>query len=277
MGNNCKDIKQLLQKIFEERGFDFRQYKTSMLKRRLARRLTTTGSGTYLDYARRLDTNPEEYKKLFDDLTINVSHFFRNPLTFELLHKVVLPEMIEYKQRSMDNTIRIWSAGCAHGEEPYSIAILLIELLGKNLKNYNITIYATDIDTDALENAKNGKYSDDSVVEVKKGLLDRYFHCDGNYRIKEQVKELVDFSYHDLTSEKSIAPINSVFANFDLILCRNVLIYFSRALQDKVFNKFTKNLNKNGYLVLGEAETRSDDMKNNFVCVDSLNKIYQKR
>lgn len=257
----------------------------SMLKRRLERRLTATrspariGSGgeAYLDYARFLDSHPEEYKKLFDDLTINVSRFFRNPLTFELIYKVVLPDMIEYKQRSMDNMIRIWSTGCADGEEPYSIAILLAELLGKQLKNYNITIYATDIDTDALDNAKTGIYSEDCVVEVKKGLLDKYFHFDGNYRIKEDVKELVDFSYHDLTSEKFIAPTKSVFINFDLILCRNVLIYFSRTLQNKVFNNFTHDLNKNGYLILGEAETLPDDFKSDFVCGDNLSKIYQRK
>ncbi|MEK6764924.1 MAG: protein-glutamate O-methyltransferase CheR [Planctomycetota bacterium] len=276
MPTNDKDLQQLLQKVFEERGFDFRQYKMSMLKRRMERRLTVTRSESYIDYAKLLDSHPEEYKKLFDDLTINVSRFFRNPLTFELIYKVVLPDMIEYKQISMDNMIRIWSAGCANGEEPYSVAILLAELLGKQLKNYNITIYATDIDTDALNDAKTGIYSGESVAEVKKGLLDKYFHFDGNYRIKEHVKELVDFSYHDLTSEKFIAPTKSVFVNFDLILCRNVLIYFSRPLQDKVFNNFTHDLNKKGYLILGEAETLPDDFKNDFVCGNNLSKIYQK-
>lgn len=277
MPTNDKDLKQLLEKVFEERGFDFRQYKTSLLKRRLARRLTATGAASYRDYAGILDAHPEEYKKLFDDLTINVSHFFRNPLTFELLYKVVLPEMIEFKQKSMDNMIRIWSAGCANGEEPYSIAILLIELLGEKWNNYNITIYATDIDTEALDKARTGKYSEESVAEVKKGILDRYFHFDGNYRIKEHVKELVDFSYHDLTSEKFIAPTKSVFTNFDLILCRNVLIYFSKPLQEKVFTNFKKDLNKNGYLVLGEAGTLPDDFKSDFVCVDNLSRIYQKK
>lgn len=277
MDNDDKDLIQLLERVFEKRGFDFRQYKTSMLKRRLERRLTATGSASYRDYAGILDANPEEYNKLFDDLIINVSHFFRNPLTYELIYKVVLPSMIEYKQSSMDNMIRIWSAGCAHGEEPYSIAILLIELLGKQIKNYNITIYATDIDTDALDNARTGKYSEESVVEVKKGIMDRYFHFDENYIIKENVKELVDFSYHDLTSEKFIAPAKSVFTNFDLILCRNVLIYFSKPLQQKVFSNFENNLNRNGYLILGEAETLPDDFKSDFVCADKFSKIYQKK
>lgn len=196
---------------------------------------------------------------------------------FELIYHVVLPDMIEFKQISMDNMIRIWSAGCSHGEEPYSIAILLIELLDKQLKNYDINIYATDIDTDALDKAKTGKYSEESVAEVKKGLLDKYFHFDGNYIIKEGIKNIVDFSFHDLTSEKFIAPAKSVFTNFDLILCRNVLIYFSNPFQKKVFSNFKNNLNKNGYLVLGEAETLPDDFQSDFVCVDNLSRIYQKK
>lgn len=277
MHTSDKDLRQLLQKVFNVRGFDFRQYKTNLLKRRLKRRLTATGSESYLDYAKFMDSHPEEYKKLFDDLTINVSCFFRNPLTFEILYKVVLPGILEYKEKSTDNMIRIWSAGCANGEEPYSIAILLIDLLGKKLNNFDINMYATDIDTDALDNAKIGKYTEDSVKEVKKRHLDRYFFFDENYLINEQVKDLVDFSYHDLTSDKFFAPAKSVFTNHDLILCRNVLIYFSRTLQKKVFENFTNDLNKNGYLILGEAETLPSDFHNNFICVDNLSKIYQKK
>lgn len=247
-----------------------------MLKRRLARRLSTTGTASYGDYAKILDAQPEEYKSLFDDLTIKVSWFFRNPLTFELLYKVVLPKMISRKEQSMDKMIRAWSAGCAHGEEPYSVAILLAELLGEQLKDYHITIYATDIDSNALNRARIGEYAEDSVLEIKKGLLDKYFYYDGNYRIKECVKELVDFSLHDLTSEKVIVPPQSIFSNFDLILCRNVLIYFSKDLQEKVLNNFETALNEEGYLVLGESEILADDISMGFVCINGLNKIYQK-
>lgn len=271
-----KDLQQLLQKIFEERGFDFRQYKKDMLKRRLARRLSATRTASYGDYAKILNAQPEEYKRLFDDLTIKVSYFFRNPLTFELLYRVVLPEMITRKEQSMDKMIRVWSAGCAYGEEPYSVAILLTELLGEQLKNYYITIYATDIDGDALNRARIGVYSENSVLEIKKGLLDKYFYYNGNYRIKECVKELVAFSLHDLTSEKIIVPSESVFTNFDLILCRNVLIYFSKDLQKKVLNNFGTALNEKGYLVLGESEMLMDDTRMGFVCTDYQNKIYQK-
>ncbi len=271
-----KDLKLLMEKIFLERGFDFRLYAKELLKRRLARRMTETGAASYKDYARVLDAKPEEYKNLFNDLTVNVSHFFRNPLIFEFIYKVILPKMILYKQDSMENEIRIWSAGCAHGEEPYSIAILLLESLGKHLKNYNITIYATDIDTEVLEHAKAGVFPEENIQEVKKGLLDKYFQYDGNYRIKEEVKELVDFSYHDLTSEKFIAPKKSVFTNFDFILCRNVLIYFNRTLQRKVLSNLIINLNKNGYILLGEMEFLPDIMQGNLICLGDIYNIYQK-
>jgi chemotaxis methyl-accepting protein methylase len=270
------DLKNLLQKIFEARGFDFREYSKDMLKRQLDRRLSATSAQTYQDYAKILDSHPEEYKKLFDDLTVNVSCFFRDPLAFEVLYKVILPKIIALKEQSMDKIIRVWSAGCAQGEEAYSTAILLSEILGKKLKDYHIVIYATDIDSDALNKAQIGEYAEDHILEVKKGFLDKYFYHNGGYRINENIKKLVDFGFHDLTSEKTIVPPQSVFANFDLILCRNVLIYFSKELQKKVLANFKTALNEKGYLVLGETETLIGDMQMEFVCVDSLSKIYQK-
>ncbi|HHT9107031.1 MAG TPA: CheR family methyltransferase [Candidatus Wunengus sp. YC63] len=276
MKSNDDGLRLLLSKIYEERGFDFRQYNTNMLERRLARRLSTTGAKTYQEYARVLDVDSSEYEKLFDGLTINVSHFFRDPLVFELLYKVVLPEMIAYKAQHGDTYIRTWSAGCAQGEEPYSVAILLTELLGEQLNDYHVTIYATDIDRNALDKAKIGEYQESGVLEVKKGFLDKYFSHNRSYKIKESIKELVDFSFHDLASEKFIAPPRSVFANFDLILCRNVLIYFTRELQRKVLSNLEAALNKGGYLVLGETETLPMNMQKDFICKDGMCKIYQK-
>lgn len=275
MHYNDNDINLLLNKVLKKRNIDFARYNPEMIKRRVAIRLAATRTKTYGDYAKILDANPDEYKKLLDDLTINVSHFFRNPLTFELIDKIVLPDLISFKQKKGDNMIRVWCAGCSTGEEPYSMAILLLELLGKQIKNYNVTIYATDIDNEVLRKAKIGEYQEDSILKVKKGLLDKYFYYDGSYKIKEVVKEQVDFSYHDLSSERSVAPTRSVFANFDLILCRNVIIYFSKELQEDVLNNFKCTLNKEGYLVLGEVETLPDDMQDNFVCIDNYNNIYQ--
>lgn len=277
MHTNDEELKQLLQKVFEERGLDFRAYNKTMLRRRLARRLLAWKTESYREYARMLDTHPEEYKELFDSLTISVSHFFRNPLTFEFLYQVILPEMITYKEQSRDAMIRVWSAGCAHGEEPYSVAILLAELLGERLKDYRVTIYATDIDTDALGMAKMGEYAEDSILEVKKGFLNKYFHHrNGKYQIGADIKALVDFGFHDLTSEKAVVPSQSVFTNFDLILCRNVLIYFNRELQKRVNNNLQTVLNNKGYLILGEAETLTNDVPPGFICRNDLCKIYQK-
>lgn len=277
MHDHNEELKQLLQKVFEERGLDFRAYNKTMLRRRLARRLLALRTESYKEYARMLDTHPEEYKELFDTLIISVSHFFRNPLTFEFLYQVVLPEMITHKEQSRDTMIRVWSAGCAHGEEPYSVAILLAELLGERLKDYRVTIYATDIDTDALNKAKVGEYAEDSILEVKKGFLNKYFHYkNGNYQIGDDIKALVDFSFHDLTSEKVVVPSQSVFANFDLVLCRNVLIYFNRELQKRVINNLKTVLNEKGYLVFGEAEILTDNAHSDIICRDGLCKVYQK-
>lgn len=277
MHDHDEELKQLLQKVFEERGLDFRAYNKTMVRRRLTRRLLALRTESYKEYARILDTYPDEYKELFDSLIISVSHFFRNPLMFEFLYQVILPEMITHKEQSRDTMIRVWSAGCAHGEEPYSVAILLAELLGERLKNYRITIYATDIDADAINKAKMGKYAEDSIFEVKKGFLNKYFHHkSGSYQIVSDIKALVDFSFHDLTSEKVVVPPQSVFANFDLVLCRNVLIYFNRELQKRVINNLEIVLDKKGYLVLGEAETLTVDVQSGFICRNDLCKIYQK-
>ncbi|MBF8277052.1 MAG: CheR-type methyltransferase protein [Candidatus Brocadiaceae bacterium] len=277
MHTNDEELKRLLQKVFEERGLDFRAYNKTMLKRRLARRLCALRTESYKEYARTLDTHLEEYKELFDSLIISVSHFFRNPLTFEFLYEVILPEMITYKEQSRDAMIRVWSAGCAHGEEPYSVAILLAELLGERLKDYRVTIYATDIDTNALNEAKVGQYTEDSILEVKKGILNKYFHHkNGYYQIGADIKALVDFCFHDLTSEKVVVPSQSVFTNFDLILCRNVLIYFNQELQKRVINNLKTVLNEKGYLVLGEAEILTDDGHSDIICRNGLCKIYQK-
>lgn len=277
MHDHDEELKQLLHKVFEERGLDFRAYNKTMLRRRLARRLLALKTESYREYARMLDTHPEEYKELFDSLTISVSHFFRNPLTFEFLYQVILPEMITHKEQSRDAMIRVWSAGCAHGEEPYSVAILLAELLGERLKDYRVTIYATDIDTDALGMAKMGEYAEDSILEVKKGFLNKYFHHkNGKYQVGADIKTLIDFGFHDLTSEKVVVPSQSVFTNFDLILCRNVLIYFNRELQKRVINNLKTALDERGYLILGEAETLATDAYSGFICRNDLCKVYQK-
>ena len=148
----------LLEKVYRDGGYDFREYKHGTVMRRLERRLHDTGAKTCQDYIQFLDAHPEEYQKLADDLTIKVSGFFRSPYTFQQVASLVLPELVSYK-RNRDPSLRFWSTACAYGEEPYSMAILLAEFLGNRLSAFNISIHATDISQEALRKAQAGMYS----------------------------------------------------------------------------------------------------------------------
>src|SRR3972149_3032043 len=242
-----KELEVLLQKIFDERGMDFRDYKRTSLKRRIQKRLEVNNLNTYAEYMKLLDSNPEEYARLFDTLLINVTEFFRDPEAFEILGNEVIPQIISRKNKG--DPIRIWSAGCASGEEPYSIGILLAEQLGEAIKDHEIRIYATDIDENALAEARRGSHSEDKLKDVKKKQIDKYFTLEtGGYRINRTIRQMVIFGSQNLATD---APIS----HLDLIVCRNVLIYFNLDLQNKLLMRFHYGLNRDGYIFFGKSES----------------------
>ncbi len=274
-----QDLEILLRKVVKQTGYDFSQYRHGTIKRRVFKRLLATGVPDYQAYMRLLDQYPEEYRRLIRELTIKVSHFFRNPYVFELLNRIVLPEIFKKKERQKEPAIRVWSAGCAYGEEAYSIAMLLAEYLRdkkKDTSDYSISIFATDIDEHALARAKTGVYEGDVLSEVKKRFLDRYFVCNGRYSVTDEIKDLVVFCRHDLTSSRQIAPPVGIVHNYDLILCRNILIYFSPSLQRRVMLNLLNSLNPGGFLVLGEAESVLKEFESLLTVKDPRARIYQK-
>jgi len=202
---------------------------------------------SYREYMRLLDD--EEYEKLFEALTINLSYFFRDGTTFEALRDKVLRPLLREKAEQGSRLVRVWSAGCAGGEEPYSVAILFHELLGGELQNWRIRILATDLDAGALEKARRGVYDEFSFRGMDPRYLRRYFDpvSQGEYAIKPQVAALVKFERHDLIADPPPRRL-------DLILCRNVLIYFSREQQGRLLKTFHRALNDRGYLVIGKTE-----------------------
>ncbi len=274
-----QELDILLEKIVKETGYDFSQYRHGTIKRRIFKRLLATGVVDFQAYLGFLDEYPEEYRRLIKELTIKVSCFFRNPYVFELLNKIVLPDILRRKEMERGPAIRVWSAGCAYGEEAYSIAMLLVEYLKgkkKELSDYFISIFATDIDNDALTRAKLALYEDEALYEVKKLYLDRYFVHNGRYSVSDEIKDLVVFCQHDLTSTRQIAPPVGVVHSYDLILCRNVLIYFSLPLQRRVMFNLLRSLNPGGFLVLGEAESVLKEVEPLLTLVDARARIYQK-
>lgn len=269
-------IDQILKFLQDQRKYDFTGNRFSMLERRISKRLFSTGSQNFDEYFQYLLKTPQELDKLVDVLTVNVSSFFRDPLSFGHV-EIILREMVLTKLEKNDNSLRIWSAGCAYGEEPYTVAIILSEIFQKEKTNPNTYIFATDIDKKALETAQKGVYGHDAVKDIRFGLLQKYFSKKpDSYKIEPEIKEMVRFSHHDLLGKKSYMPPESVFGDFDIVFCRNVLIYFDIAFQDIIFSKLYRSLNSNGLLILGETEVLSEKYKNNFKRVTKYFKIYRR-
>jgi chemotaxis methyl-accepting protein methylase len=269
MGNMTEEneeLQRLLDKIYQERDFDLRGYKETVLTRRLGRRLHARGVDTYARYSHVLDQDPIEYDRLFNDLTIKVSSFLRDDAAFQMLEKTVLPTLVNQRTRN----IRIWSAGCATGEEPYSIAMLLLEIVGQGIGLPDGIILATDVDTNALERAREGWYSEKSIDSIRPAWLDKYFVAErSGFRIQPIVRRLVFFEKHNLVSDP---PCH----DFDLVLCRNVLIYFDPTLQMKVLKNFHEVLKEGGFLLLGKAEVPVGETRALFSCVDIKAKLFRK-
>jgi chemotaxis protein methyltransferase CheR len=258
------------KKILRDTSLDLHQYKDKYIRRRIAVRMHAKKVSTYRDYMRLLSSEPSEYDNLLRDLTINVTHFFRDPEVFHILEEEYLPLMIYDKVQNNRKIIRIWSAGCASGEEPYSLAIILHDLFGNDLKAFTISILATDIDENSLEAAKTGIYPPEQVEKIRLGFLNSYFRFDGEmYHLSDEIKDMVRFKKMDLFTHPKMG-------NFDIIVCRNVLIYFTKEMQQKLFEIFYNTLNCGGYLVLGKTESLSGEIQGKFHAMNIRERIYQK-
>lgn len=258
-------------------GVDFSGYSPGMIERRIDIRQSVCGFsdlGAYRDF---LTAHPDEAKCLLDSLTIKVSRFFRDALTYEYLAARILPELLSRSETEPTAPLRIWSAGCSTGEEPYSVAILLHDL--QKLKEYSppTTIFATDISQPALQKAKAGAYDYDSVQDVKLRILNEYFSKrDDHYLLRSVLKSTVHFGVFDLLSKLASSPPDAIFGSFDLILCRNVLIYLDDTRQLEIFHKLYRSLAVNGYLVLGESEALANDYQFKLIQMNDCSRIYRK-
>ncbi|MBI5300170.1 MAG: protein-glutamate O-methyltransferase CheR [Deltaproteobacteria bacterium] len=265
-----KDLLELLNKIHRERGVDFTLYRTAHLERRLGARLRARQTQSYNDYIKILDQDPEEYIKLFDTLFIHVSHFFRDPKAWDCLRKNVLPEIIRGKEERHLKKIRIWCAGISMGQEVYTVAILLKEALGKEIDNFRPQIYGTDVDHGTLMQAMEGRYTEQDLREIGPALLHKYFQqSNGIFTIDDSVRLITKFMAHNLVTQPSLG-------NMNLILCRNVLIYFSKELQAVILEKLYRALQRGGYLMIGKSESLPKEMREWYEPVSHGERIYRK-
>ena len=265
-----KEFSDLKSIIKRKIGFNCEDYKQPHLKRRLAVRLRATESKSYRDYAQMLSKNEAEVNKLKETLTVNVTELFRNPETFDSVRNNVLPELI--KQKGINKVIKVWSAGCSNGEEPYSIAIMLNEFLGNSIKRYNISIQATDIDDDSIAKAETAIFQPKQLEKIGQERINRFFikKDNNNYQVIDEVKKLVKVKRHDLISGPK-------FSGFDIIFCRNVTIYFEQKLQEILYMNFYNALNDGGYFVMGKTETLVGPSTQLFKRFDLKERIFQKR
>ncbi len=243
------ELSGLLELLRDRSGIDFGSYKSPTIMRRLQRRIVATGSDSLQEYIRHLRQSPDEYSRLVNSFLIKVTEFFRDPEMFEYLREKVLPQVIE--DARTHGELRIWSAGCATGEEAYSLAILVAETLGDRLDGLIVRIFATDLDADAIAFARRAIYPASALAAIPPEMVERYFsRSDGAYEVRKIIRSMVVLGQHDLAQR---AP----FPRIDVIFCRNVLIYFTSELQKRALQLFAFSLRDNGYLVLGKAETVS--------------------
>lgn len=260
-------IKSILRLLSKRGGTDFSQYKVSTITRRLEKRvfaLNLTSINSYLTF---IQENPSELDELFNTILIGVTRFFRDGEAFTDVAKYI-EKIISNKYQN--EPIRIWVPGCATGEEAYSIAILISRVLREHPGEYDIQIFATDIDEKAIESARQGLYHQEAFIDMDKELFKEYFVSKGDkYEVIKSIKQLVLFSKHDIT-------VNPPFLRLDLISCRNLLIYFDTALQKKVIPLFHYALNPNGFLFLGKSETVGQ-FSDLFITVEAKSKIFRRK
>jgi two-component system CheB/CheR fusion protein len=261
-------LTQFLDRVRERTGIDFSAYKRPTVLRRLQRRMVATANPRLRDYVRYTQRHPEEFQRLSSAFLIKVTQFFRDADLFDHLGSTIVPQLIE-DSRPRGRELRIWSAGCATGEEAYSLAILVAQALGPEIESFTVRIFATDLDEEAISFARRGVYPAAAVGAVTPEILDRYFERDGDhYEVSKEIRALVVFGQHDLGQR---AP----FPRIDLALCRNVLIYFTGELQKRALQLFAFSLREGGYLVLGKAES-STPYPEHFVLDQPRLKIYRR-
>jgi two-component system CheB/CheR fusion protein len=260
-------LKKIFDLLSKHYGTDFSNYKISTIFRRLQKRMHLHKIFQLEDYLNYLEKNAGEIDELFNNILIGVTSFFRDQDAFDEIKKYLAKTIL---QKKPELPIRIWVPGCASGEEAYSLAIVVAEILGDRLKETNVQIFATDIDEDALKIARKGQYAASSLANIEPDLLSKYFEKKGSrFEISKEIRSIVLFSRHDVTG-------NPPFLKLDLISCRNLLIYFGQDLQKHIIPLFHYSLNPDCYLFLGRSETVGH-FTDLFSSVDGKNKIFQRK
>ncbi len=268
-------LERILGLVRDQRNLDFSNYREGILNRRVMARVRMVRRDDFEQYYAYLKFHPTEIDLLMDALTINVTEFFRDAKVFDAIERKVIPAIFEHKKKTNSRVVNVWSCGSSSGEEAYSALMLVAEYLGPALAKYRLTINGTDIDGGSLSKAQEGVYEKSqfkNLSPARRSLLEKYFYDMGNQRywVREEWVSTMRFFYHDVTAD---VPLE----NMDLVLCRNMLIYFERNLQDQVLGCFWQALRKGGFLVLGIVESIMGSAREKYLDYDRDARIYVKK
>ena len=250
--------------IYDSSGIHFSSTNRSILESRIRERLKAIQQTSPSAYYDQLKKDSEELKLLLDAVTTNLTRFFRNTAHFETLEHYVVPDLVQYKKPRGDREIRVWSAGCSTGEEPYTIAMVLKDVVPPD---FHIKIVASDISLKSLMVGKEGFYPEPRVQDIPEKDLNRYLEKKGNgFQVKDELKQLIRFDYHNLKHDSGLR-------NLDIVFCRNVLIYFDEPAQKEVVERFWEAMGNHAFLFIGHSEslfgmkTRFEFVKTDWACI----------
>ena len=272
------DLQPIFDLLLNHRGQDISSFNLTYLNQTISKQLQLNQISELSSYIAFLKRNDHALKILIEAIAINVSGFFRDPFSFMVFEKLILPALVEQNKSKKVSDLRIWSAGCATGEEVYSIVILINELCRNSEIELPGYYLATDIKEDILTLARQGKYQPEKLKDTRLEFVTGYFELKSNqYKLKSQIRDRVYFEHHDLLDNNHRFPPHSVYGDFNLILLRNVLYYYTPDTQANIFRRVTDALAKNGYLFIGESEMIHPDFTHLYnKCYDGAG-IYQKR
>ena len=260
----------LKRKVAQTIDFDSSKYSDSFLARRFFVRLRKHNINTYAQYIQILNNKPEEWENLKTELTIHVTHLFRDKEFWEALQKDVIPALTKYKDEKKQKNIEIWSAGCSSGEEPTSIAISFLETLGAKISRYNVSILGTDYDHEIVAKAMAAVYEEPQFRETDEKIRDKYFvkNANGTYTPIPQVRSMIRYRQEDMFA--------STPKNVDMIFCRNVVIYFERDAKKQLYENFYESLNPGGFFILGKTEYLDGEAREKFKISNMRERVYRK-
>jgi chemotaxis protein methyltransferase CheR len=261
------EFEAIAELLRDRRQFDLGQYKDRCIRRRIAKRLRACQVDDFASYLKKLEVDRDELDTLLATISIHVSQFFRNPDTFRILEQKVLPDLCRRARAAGRTELTLWSAGCASGEEPYSLALMVDDLGATDL---NIRILATDISKPVLKTAQRGIFEATRVREIPPEVLENYFYLEnGNYQLIDRVREKVEFLRHNIMTADE-------YPAADLILCRNVMIYFTRLEQERILSRFAVALPEHGALVLGRSETLTGNIRCYYQSEFPVERVYRR-